>query len=524
MSKALLALLLASPLSAAFAQGNTIDGLDARMKTVDDLIITGREGTFPDGMNGLTFASTICNVGTVGITWKGPMRENHPIITFLVGREIDGRFVQISDRSWVKQTFAASNASQCDSCTDSSDWTVLAIGCSDTYGSGENGDPYWLAPLEEVDPWLGQWDSVCSQFDKGEPAVAPPEDCDDIRSLTRAMCNAMGPVRHRINVSDADLNVDGAAYYIWGQYLIRGEADLLRDDNGVSRDFTPSWSGSHWNLSLGTSPSRGTILKRWSGAAVRSNSNGGDDGRVYLASKVSGPDAVTGLYHYEYAANNRDNGRGIKTLRIPLRPDAKISNAGFRDIDADPTNDWSFQSEGGEAIWTTGVNPLEWNTIFNFWFDCDMPPAKGNRALVEEFRSGRGLDAFDIDSTTPMGPSVGIDLGFGKAGGNGIAPDLAICGGLDVGETAQVIVRYAAPDALTLAFISDQNGGFDYRGGTIVPFPPDFLFLTTTDHSGRILQKVAGSGGSFDLFLQFVVLDPAAEGGVAMTNALELVH
>jgi hypothetical protein len=401
---------------------------------------------------------------------------------------------------------------------------VLAVGCSDTYGSAENGDPYWLGAPEEVNPWLGQWDSVCSQFDKGEPPVAPPGDCDDVRSLTRDMCNKMGPVRHRINVSDADLDVDGAAYYIWGQYLIRGEADGLRDDDAVSRDFTPTWSGSHWNLSLGTSTMRGTILKRWTDASVRSNSNGGDDGRVFLASKVTGPDAVTGLYHYEYAANNRDNVRGIKTLHIPLRPDAKIYNPGFRDIDADPNNDWSFTVEGGEAYWTTDTNPLLWNTFFNFWFDSDMPPAKGNRALVDEDQPGRGLDTFDISTTSPMGPSVGSDLGFGKAGGNGLVPDLAICGGLDVGEKAQVMVRYAAADALTLVFIADQQGSFDYHGGTIVPYPPDFLFLTTTDHAGRILQSVDGSGGSFDLFLQFVVLDAAADGGVAMTNALEIVR
>jgi hypothetical protein len=338
------------------------------------------------------------------------------------------------------------------------------------------------------------------------------------------MCNAMGPVRHRINVSDADLDVDGAAYYIWGQYLIRGEADERRDDNGVSRDFTPTWSGSHWSLSLGSSSFHGTILKRWDGATVKSNSNGGSDGRVFLAVKVTGPDAVTGLYHYEYAANNRDNSRGIKTLHIPLRPDAKISNPGFRDIDADATNDWKFTSEGGEAIWTTDVNPLLWNTIYNFWFDCDMPPAKGNRALVDEDQPGKGLDTFDITTTSPMGPSIGTDLGFGKTGSNGLAPDLAICGSLDAGAAAQVIVRYALPDALTLVFVGDQNGGFPYHGGTLVPYPPDFLFLTSTDHAGRIQQKVTGSGGSFDLFLQFVVFDPAADGGVAMTNALELVH
>jgi hypothetical protein len=524
MSKSLLAVLLLSPLSTVFAQSDTINGLDVKMKTVNDLQVTGREGTFPDGMNGLAFASTVCNTGIVDVEWKGPMRPHHPFITFIVGREVDGRFVQISDRSWMKHTFAASNFSDCSQCSDNSDSSVLAIGCSDTYGSGENGDPYWLAPLEEVDPWLGDWDPNCSQFDKGEPPVAPPKDCDGVRSLTRDMVNKMGPVLHRINVSDADLDVDGAAYYIWGQYLIRGEADDRRDDNGVSRDFSPTWSGSHWDLSLGSSQLHGTILKRWTGATIRSDNNHGDDGRVFLASVVTGPDATTGRYHYEYAANNRDNSRGIKAIHIPLRPDAKIYDAGFRDIDSDPTNDWTFKSEGGEAVWSTDSNPLLWNVIYNFWFDSDMPPSNGNPALLEEHDDGAGFPSFDIPTASPMGPSVGNDLGSGKQGSNGLVPDLAICGGLDVGESAQLMVRYALPDALTLAFVGHVQGNLDYHGGTIVPFPPDLLVLTTTDHAGRILQTANGSGGSFDLFLQFVVLDPGADGGVAMTNALELVR
>jgi hypothetical protein len=524
MGKPFLAALLLSSFSSAFAQSNTIDGLDARMKALGDLVITGREGTFPDGVNGMTFSSTICNFGTVAIEWKGPMRPHHPFITFLVAREDNGRLVQISDRSWMKQTFAASNASECTSCSDSSDPTVLAVGCSDTYGSGENGDPFWLGPLEEVDPWLGNWDPICSQFDKGEPPVAPPKDCDGIRSLTRDMVNKMGPVRHRINVTDADLDVDGANYYIWGQYLIRGEADDLRDDNGVSEDFTPTWSGSHWDLALGDTKLRGTILKRWTGASIRSDNNHGFDGRVFLACVVTGPDATTGRYHYEYAANNRDNSRGIKAIHIPLRPDAKIFDAGFRDIDADPANDWTFTTNPGEAVWSTDSNPLEWNVIYNFWFDSDKEPSAGNPALLDEYRDGKGSPTFDVATTAPMGPAVGTDLGLGKEGSNGLVPDLAMAGGIDVGECAWVMVRNALPDTMTLAFVGAQRGDFAYRGGTIVPFPPDFLVVTATDHEGNIFGPLSGTGGSFDLFMQFVVLDPAAEGGVAMTNALEIVH
>ena len=126
----------------ASAQQNAIDGLDIEMHSIRNATALGREGTYPSGVNGISFETTVCNTGTVEVQWKGPMRQRHPFLSFLVTRESNGRLEQVSDRSYIKHTFAASNASACSQCSDNSDSSVLAIGCSDTYDTNSNGDRY----------------------------------------------------------------------------------------------------------------------------------------------------------------------------------------------------------------------------------------------------------------------------------------------------------------------------------------------------------------------------------------------
>ncbi len=507
----------------ASAQQNAIDGLDIEMHTIRNAKALGREGTYPNGVNGLSFETTVCNTGTVEVKWKGPMRQLHPFLSFLVARESNGRLEQVSDRSYIKHTFAASNASACSACSDNSDSSVLALGCSDTYDTNSNGDRYWLGPPEELNPWRGTWDAACSYLDHGDPDVGPPDDCDGVRSLTFAQIAAFDDVKNRCQVSDADLGVAGANYYFSSAYLIYGEPDDVRPDSYGTRQFTPSWNGSNWDLTLVPGLFHGSILKAWTGAQVRSNNNNGEDGRVYIASVVTGPDSQ-GVYHYEYAMHNRDNSRGIASFRLPVVPGAHVANAGFRDIDADATNDWTFTVKAAEIEWSTTANPVEWNTLYNFWFDSDAPPADACRALVSEFRAGPGFDHFDITVRAPSGPALGTRLGFGLAGGDGVFPDLAISGGLDVGETVQIVARYAAPSAFALAFIGSDSTGLDYRGGHLVPYPPAWILATTTDVDGQILATGQGAGGSFDLFLQLAVVDAGAPQGIELSEAVELVR
>ena len=397
--------------SLSSAQSNTVPGIDVFLNQINNVQALGREGAFPDGVNGVSFATTICNIGTELVPWRGPMNADHPFISFLVARESNGRFEQVSDWSYVKHGFFATTGNACSTCLPppGPQGRFLGLGCSDTYKTTTNGENFYLGPPDEIDPWLGGWDPVCSHFDRGEPAVAPPFDCDGNRSLTNTQAQALGPVGHRIRIQDADLNVPGASFAYQAFYVVGGEAEALRSDNIAWRPLDASWTGSQWNLASTADLEHGSILEAWDGASVSSNTNGADDGRVYVGVKVTGPNQ--GLYHYEYAVLNRDNSRGIGAFRIPVCDGARVVGAGFRDIDDDASNDWSFSVASGEVVFETGAAPLKWNTIYNFWFDSDAAPL-ADTSTVDAFAAGPGAGSFAVSTTAP-GALFNVFLGSG---------------------------------------------------------------------------------------------------------------
>ncbi len=388
--------------SVGASQANEIPGLDVQMASMPKVEALGREGSFPFGNNGFALTVTVCNKGTVKVTWLAPMQEDHPFIAFLVARELDGRMEQISDRSYVKHAFNAQTSSFCDTCQEppGGGGSVLGLGCSDTYSTTTNGDHYWLGPPDEIDPWLGEWSKFCSHFDMGEPAVAPPADCDGLRSLTFAMAQALNPVGHRINVSDQELDVSGATFYYQSQYVVRGEPEADRENNWGSRRFAPFWNGFEWSTPSSGPMIQGSVLNRWVGATVSSAKNGNDDGRVYVGVKVTGP--VEGKYRYEYAVHNRDNDRGVGSFAIPICDGARIFDAGFHDVDDDPGNDWSVSVGPTAVTYSTADNPLRWNTLYNFWFDSDAAPVAGSVDLGQH-DPGPGLSSLAVSAQVPEG-------------------------------------------------------------------------------------------------------------------------
>ncbi len=385
----------------SFAQSNADDEVDVFVAEVGSPSQLGREGSYPTGRVGLSFLTTICNQGQKRLDWYGPMDDRHPFICFVIARESDGRMVQISDRSYVKHGIVAANSTLCGSCSEPFG-NLLGLGCSDTYSTGLNGDRYTLGPPSEIDPWLGVWDRQCSLFDRGFPAVGGAAACDENRSLTGFMAdNNFGPVGNRIEINDVELDVSGADYYAMTYYVVETEADKVRDDNMGVQKFNVSRFGNNWNFSNTGPLELGTVLEQWSGATVTSNSNGKDDGRVYVAVKVTEP--TPGTYHYEYAFHNRDNGRGIGEISIPVCPEATISNLGFKDVDEDGTNDWSaVVAKGALNVSQNNGNALEWNTIYNVWFDSDAAPEPASLDLVE-FRAGAGAPDFAVTAVAPTG-------------------------------------------------------------------------------------------------------------------------
>ena len=412
LSRSLVLALLPLLASVSSAQSNADPNIDVRLAGLRELVVRGRQGPFPTGICGIAFETTVCNEGPSTVPWRQAMHPEHPTIAFIVASVRNGRIEQISNRSYVKHGFFAANTGGCGTPCIQPLADALGIGCSDTYAINHNGDNFYLGPPEEIDPWLGTWTPACSFFDRGSPDVGAPANCDGFRSLTRTQANALGPIHSRVQVHDEDLAAPGELYF-QAQYNVRSMPDAARDDSLGSRLFVANNTGLAWSLVASGALLPGTVLQRWPDSSLSSTTNGGDDGRVFVAVKVTGP--VGGFYHYEYALHNRDNARGIGALRIPLCPGARVRAAGFRDVDRDPTSDWKARVGAREVVFETPDSPLHWNAIFNFWFDSDAAPGDAMLGLGQ-FEPGPGLAELRVTGRAPttlynvhLGPGCALD-------------------------------------------------------------------------------------------------------------------
>lgn len=486
----LVALALIAP--ASLAQSNLIPGLDVELGFLDGLDDEGRTGTFPNGRNGFAMSTTSCNPGTVEAVWEAAMDPDHPFICFIMTRESDGRMVQISDHSRVKHGFFALSSNQCGYGCSGTDGSELGLGCSDTYGIGTNAGRNNLGPAEEINPWLGTWNPICSLFDG--------PNCDGQRSYFGSEPNG---VNGRVEVDDAELNVPGANFYYYSIYIVQGEAEANRDNNMGWRQAGITWNGSGYNVSpMGSnSANHETVLNAWSGATINSNTNGADDGRVYIASDAT--PAGGGLTHYEYAVHNRDNNRAVESLRIPVAPGTVVSNYGFHDIDDDAANDWTLQVVGNEIVLTQqGSNPILWNSIFNFWFDANASAQIGT-ATVTQFFGGAGASSFTIQTEVPGGgvidPCAQADDGFEENDSCVVAANVSsgFSGGLFVEKTDEDWYQATLADGETFTLttnFSHANGNidiqlFDSCGGAAIQSS-----LSTSDNES--VSVTNSTGGS----------------------------
>ncbi|MBL9079470.1 MAG: hypothetical protein JNL08_18350 [Planctomycetes bacterium] len=400
-----LVLAVAAACSDLAAQSNSRGpGYNGGLTDVGDARAWGRRGAaYPGGEVGVSFRNTLCNPGSIPIEWQSAgtsttaqMLEDHPKFSFLVAREINGRFVQISDWSYCKHAFLSTNSPGCGSCVQPpASGAQLGVGCSDVYSNSNNGSRVWLGPPAEINPWLGTWSHVNSYFDAGDPAVGGPGSSDGVRSSWYAGADE---VRNRVTIREADVG-PGLVFQI--QVIHEGEPVTNRGDNIMSRPFSLSYNAGSgvWGANTTGSSTYGTLLSRWNGATVTTGQNGNDDGRFAIAVKVTGP--TNGMWHYEYVVHNIDNFRGGASFTVPLCSAATVQNVGFRDIDQNALNDWTFSRNGNEASWTApGGNAHRWNQLFNFWFDCNVAPNGGN-ATITQADIGPGALTFPVATTVP---------------------------------------------------------------------------------------------------------------------------
>lgn len=466
------------------AQGNVVPGLDVRQDNIEfestSTIVWGRSGAHPNGEVALAYSYHLCNTGSVQVPWEGPyngyigtapgLRPEHPFWSFMLVRESNGRMVQISDdRAFVKHASAAGNSASCGiPCTPSGTTQSLGVGCGDAYGQNTNSNRFWLGPRDEVDPWLGLWNPVGSYFDRGDPDVGLPANSDGIRSLDPTQLGAFDLMKNRLQVKDSDLATPGR-FYCFMHTLVMGEHADLRGDNYGHRGFLPTWDPmvpspggglGEWVIANLGSYAYGSPLHAWQGASVEMARNGNDDGHFIIGVHVTGP--VGGLYHYEYAVHNLDNRRGAATFRVPLCPSTPVGNIGFRDIDGLPLSDWSASHVGDELVFAAPANnPLHWNAIFNFWFDCPRAPVNGPVALDQAMP---GPGAFEVvvggpGMLVPAGTARVADLGPGCGAPS---PTLAASGLPVLGNQNFGLTMTSTPSAQMLLFVSEVQASLPF--------------------------------------------------------------
>lgn len=435
-------LVLALLTGSGLAQANAVPGLDVGMYDVTDIAYEGRRGAaFPNGEAGFMIGHSWCNSGTVNVPWisqvGGLMVDQYPRIAFLLVRESGGRMVQVSGQSFCKHSPTAYNFSSgpCAPCNTGTG-SFFFTGCSDTYGSGTNASQYNLGPTTEIDPWLGTWNPVGSYFDRGSPSVAGAAATDGARSLSSAQIAAFDSVKNRMIVRESEL-IAGATYYGQTYAMVQGEPVGARSNNAANRQISITASGNSWTATTTSASQVGSVLTQWSGCLYGTGQNGTADGRFMVAVKVTGPTA--GVWHYEYAVHNIDNNRGGAALRIPMPAGATVTNTGFHDIDADALNEWVFSRTTNEVVFAAAANnALEWNAIYNCWFDSTQAPPLGP-VFIDEARIGAGALSVQVDPVIPsnMAPASTTSVGIGCGGcRNSLYEFFAAASGFDLANSS----------------------------------------------------------------------------------------
>jgi hypothetical protein len=398
------AALLSAGAAAVVAQSNTVPGLDCSVTNAASPTYFGRRGAaHPNGEIGMSYSYTMCNPGTVPIPWNAPMNPSHPMFAFMVVRESNGRFEQITNQAttYVKHAFSAANSASTCGGTCQSSGSGLRVNCTDTYGASTNANRFYLGPASEIDPWTGTWQPFGSYFDRGDPDVGPPLNNDGVRSLTSSSGGfPSDAVKNRVTLREQDLLVPGRLFYCM-HIVVNGEDGDLHFDNFGRRQVTATWGGTTWSFATPTAFVQGSVLNEWPGASVTSARNGDDDGHFFVAVKVT--PLPGGMHHYEYAVQNLDNHRGGASLRVPVCSSTNVTNVGFRDPDGDALNDWTWSRAGEELVFgASATNSLDWNNIYNFWFDCDQAPVAGSVA-IDQARLGPGALSVVVATQIPAG-------------------------------------------------------------------------------------------------------------------------
>jgi hypothetical protein len=459
-------------------------GLDVKLATLGTIVQKVHTGIFPNGRQSMACTTTACNVGTTSIPWKQAMDPNHPGISQQLYRMMGDRFEQVGV-AWIKHGFFATNQNNCATCTTpGGPGNQLGVNCSDTYATSNNADPMWLGPRSEWNAFTDVWEPCGSFFD------GTPVDCQ--RSENGS--SYAGKVDHRLEAFDYDLGLPGAQYFYEAFYMPQGDIDIT--NNIASRECTTTWNGStSWQISPAAGPGiQGPAINRWGDERTQVGLEPAD-GHVIVGVKTR--DLGNGTWRYEYAVFNWNLDRKLRAFSVPTGG-GNVSDFYFHDIDDQPSNDWVPAVSNGNLTWTfpdvflTGVKvagPLEFGTLYNFGFTCDVAPGDRNAALtVQDPGAGGNLMAAATQApaalnltATKLAPAVGENFDLQMHGGtaNMLVAVMAV-NGVSLGAPALLgpIPFVSGEASLTLSMPALVTGlSFDLVGGDVSVGPLHLIKL-----------------------------------------------
>lgn len=482
--------------------------VDCQLFSMSGLTSLGRLGTFPNGRNGLSMITTSCNVGPRPIYWIAPMDTRHPVIAMNLYRLYDNRFEHIG-LSWLKHGFLSTNSGGCGSCqSPPMGGQQLGINCSDTYGTGNNGDRQWLGERKEVNPFTGKWECRRSYFSNYQ------DDCVRRRPYSGEFNG--DPVSHRLEVNDADLNVSGAQFYYEAYYIVDNDYDKY--NNIGYRRANVNWTGSQWSFSDATALVRAPALTVWDPNAQIATPR--TEGDVWVGRRVL--NLGSGIYRYLYAVYVHDLDRQIREFKVPILAGANVSNIRFRDVDGNAANDWQSSYSNGVIRWWTethqqnpDANSLKYSSIYNFEFDADVPPAaNAGPVSLGQFKPGTVPYMLRANVSVPLAGVVTPDSM------QVIAGQLQSGGLLDLHEvdSQRVVVREAPPLALGL-----PSTNVEFVSASSIANPSALTVTLVTSTTGAPAPNLTMRTQAFDYVANtWVVVDTRPATSADSTAVIDL--
>jgi hypothetical protein len=337
--------------------------VDAQMTAIGSIQQVGSLG----GLVAIAPSASLMNVGSTDVPWYGKFSGNfppynndqHPYLIWDMYRLSNGVLEQIGV-SPLKHAFLTINSG----CGCSSG-NIMWVGCSDTYGVGNNDSIQDLTLRHEITAFSGVWQRCGSIFDP---------DCNGIPNSAPPRVDAMD---RRMAVAVADLTTPGASYFFDAWYIARDDTNIF---NTISwRPVTPSCSGSNCTFSLG-GMTLGPVVDQWinpsnPGPNAQSVAVNTVLGRVRVLAKAF--DQGGGIWRYEYAIQNFDFDPRIRSITIPLGPGVVASNPGFHDPDQNAANNWVPTISPGSITFTAPSDAAaqDYGTLYNFRFTANAVPS-----------------------------------------------------------------------------------------------------------------------------------------------------